>query len=75
LVLQPTGGLAIDLEQLGVPSFNLEALHSPFSADEVWNTIISLPLDKAPGPDGFTGRFFFFLEHARELCIISLEEG
>lgn len=51
-------GAAIDLEQLGVPSFNLEALDSPFSADEVRNTIISLPLDKAPGPDRFTGRFY-----------------
>jgi hypothetical protein len=51
-------GAAVDLEQLGVPTFDLEALDSPFSADEVWNTIISLPLDKAPGPDGFTGRFY-----------------
>jgi hypothetical protein len=46
------------LEQLGVPTFDLEALDRPFSADEVCNTIISLPLDKAPGPDGFTGRFY-----------------
>ena len=26
--------------------------------DEVWRTISSLPSDKAPGPDGFTGKFY-----------------
>jgi hypothetical protein len=51
-------GVAVDLEQLGVPTFDLEALDSPFSADEVWNTIISFPLDKAPWPDGFTDHFY-----------------
>jgi hypothetical protein len=39
------------LEALHMPTYNLAHL-------EVWNTIRSLPNDKAPGPDGFTGRFY-----------------
>ena len=26
--------------------------------EEVWSVVKDLPLDKAPGPDGFTGRFY-----------------
>jgi exonuclease III len=48
----------INLECLDIPNHNLEALESPFSEEEVWQTIKDLPSDKAPGPDGFTGRFY-----------------
>lgn len=48
----------INLEALNIPHYSLEALDIPFPDEEVWNTIKSLPSDKAPGPDGFTGRFF-----------------
>jgi hypothetical protein len=48
----------IDLEALGLPRHNLADLDSPFSEQEVLETIRGLPLDKAPGPDGFTGRFY-----------------
>jgi hypothetical protein len=44
--------VTIDLEALGMPSFDLSGLDSPFLEDEVWNTIKTIPLDKAPGPDG-----------------------
>ena len=37
---------------------DLSDLESPFSEREVQDTIASLPNDKAPGPDGFTGRFY-----------------
>jgi len=37
---------------------DLSTLDAPFSEDEVWSTIKSLPSDRAPGPDGFTGRFY-----------------
>jgi hypothetical protein len=37
---------------------NLTHLDEPFTAEEVWATIKDMPLDKAPGPDGFTGRFY-----------------
>jgi exonuclease III len=48
----------IDLDAQGMPSFDLAALDAPFSEEEVWDTIKNLPSDKAPGPDGFTGRFY-----------------
>jgi hypothetical protein len=48
----------IDLDALGMPSFDLAALDAPFSEEEVWDTIKNLPSDKAPGPDGFTGPFY-----------------
>jgi hypothetical protein len=37
---------------------DLSDLESPFSEREVQDTIASLPNDKAPGPDGFPGRFY-----------------
>jgi hypothetical protein len=49
---------------LDLPSFHpgtqldLEGLNQIITEEEVWNTIKSLPADKAPGPDGFTGRFY-----------------
>lgn len=51
-------GSTINLDTLGSPSFDLEALELPFSEEEVWNTIKEMPPDKAPGPDRFTGRFY-----------------
>jgi hypothetical protein len=50
--------VTIDLEALGVPSPEIANLDAPFSEEEVWETIKHLPSDKAPGPDGFTGRFY-----------------
>lgn len=48
----------INLDEVEMPSYNLEELDSPILEEEVWNTIKNLPSDKAPGPDGFTGRFY-----------------
>jgi hypothetical protein len=47
----------INLNELGVPSFELSVLDAPFT-EEVWATIKALPSDKAPGPDGLIGRFY-----------------
>jgi hypothetical protein len=41
-----------------VSSHDHAQLEAPFSKDEVWETIKCLPSNKAPGPDGFTGRFY-----------------
>jgi hypothetical protein len=48
----------IVLEALGVQQQDLHNVDAPFSEEEVWNTTKLLPSDKAPGPDGFTGRFY-----------------
>ena len=37
---------------------DLSILEEPFTEEEIWATIQSLPADRAPGPDGFTGRFY-----------------
>ena len=46
------------MAQLDIPTHDLTSLDSPFTEDEVWKTVLSLPLNKAPGPDGFTGKFY-----------------
>jgi len=43
---------------LGYVPWDLSALEAPFTQDEIKETIKSMPPDKAPGPDGFTGAFF-----------------
>ena len=48
----------IDLAALGLPAQNLSILDAPFTEQEVLATVLNLPADKAPGPDGFTGRFY-----------------
>jgi hypothetical protein len=48
----------INLTELDIDAHDLADLELPFSEEEVWDTIKILPSDKAPGPDGFTGRFY-----------------
>ena len=48
----------IEQSALGLPSHDLSSLDLPFTEEEVWAAIKTLPSDKAPGPDGFTGRFY-----------------
>ena len=43
---------------LGYIPRDLLMLESPFTKEEIKHTINSMPCDKAPGPDGFTGAFF-----------------
>jgi hypothetical protein len=54
----PDRGFSIDLNFLGMQEHDLAELKSPFSMEEVWNVVKTQELDKAPGPDGFTGRFY-----------------
>jgi hypothetical protein len=49
---------SIELQAAGVPTADFAQLDVMFSEQEVWETIASLPSDKAPGPDGFTGLFY-----------------
>jgi hypothetical protein len=48
----------LDFSELGLPCLDLSELGRPISEEEVWAAIQDLPHDKAPGPDGFTGRFY-----------------
>jgi hypothetical protein len=47
----------INMNELGLSSYNLLDLDLPFTEDEVWSTIKKLPSNKAPGPDGLTSWF------------------
>ena len=46
------------MANLGINAQDMSKLELPFTEDEVWRTIQQLPSDKAPGPDGYIGRFY-----------------
>ena len=50
--------VTVRLEELNIPHLDLAELEVPFTEEEIWKTICSLPSNKAPGPDGFTGNFY-----------------
>ncbi|WVZ76358.1 hypothetical protein U9M48_024338 [Paspalum notatum var. saurae] len=49
---------SLELSALHLQVLDLTALEADFSETEVFATIKDMPLDKAPGPNGFTGRFY-----------------
>jgi len=44
--------------ELNFQSHDLASLVEPFTEEELHKIVKQTPLDKAPGPDGFTGAFF-----------------
>ena len=60
--IQPTGPIISDfLSKIELPrisSNQLEDLNSSFSETEIAKAIDSLPNNKAPGPDDFTGEYY-----------------
>jgi hypothetical protein len=48
----------LDLHELGLPALNLADLDDDFTEAEVWEAIKEMPLDRAPGTDGFIGAFY-----------------
>jgi hypothetical protein len=48
----------INLDALNLPSVSNVLLDHCFTEEEVWQAIMDLLVDKAPGPDRFTGMFF-----------------
>jgi hypothetical protein len=54
----PDQAHTIDLDQLDIPTHDLSSPDNPFTQDEVSKAVLSLPSNKAPGPDGFTGKFY-----------------
>jgi hypothetical protein len=71
--------VALDLQAFHRHGFDVSALDSLITEEEVWTTIKSLPSDRAPGPDGFTGRFYkkcwSVIKHDIMAAIISLQQG
>ena len=45
----------LNLSALNLPRLENCQLDFCFTEEEVWQVIQSIPTDKAPGPDGFTG--------------------
>jgi hypothetical protein len=50
--------LTLDLQNFHRPAADLSDLDQIIAEEEVWGTIRAMPSDKAPGPDGYTGRFY-----------------
>lgn len=48
----------LNLAALQLQQHDLSSMEEALSEEEVWLTIKDMPLDKAPDPDGFTGRFY-----------------
>jgi hypothetical protein len=48
----------LNLMELGLPSILSASLDTCFTEEEVWQAIQDMPIDKAPGPDSFTGLFY-----------------
>ena len=61
------------------PGVNLSPLDEPISDAEVWATIVDIPSDRAPGPDGYTGRFYkacwSIIKPDIMAAILSLQQG
>ena len=50
--------LKVDFDSLLLPALGDSCFDHCFSEDEIWEAINDMPVDKAPGPDGFTGLFY-----------------
>lgn len=48
----------LDLSFFHRQGIDLLVLDEPIIENEVRDTIKALPIDRAPGPDGYTGRFY-----------------
>lgn len=48
----------INWDFLNIEKHDLSSLDAPFIEDEVKTAVFSVPIGKAPGPDGFTASFF-----------------
>lgn len=49
---------ALNLGYFRQAAHDLDTLDAPISEEEVWGVVKGMAVDKAPGPDGFTGCFY-----------------
>jgi len=49
--------MMFDLPTLIDPTENLDHLTLPFTIEEIDSVVKEMPVDRAPGPDGFSGLF------------------
>ncbi|KAK1604291.1 hypothetical protein QYE76_027964 [Lolium multiflorum] len=49
---------SINLEELEIPTADLQDLEGMFTEEEIWGVVKNLHPDRAPGPDGFIGGFY-----------------
>ena len=49
--------MGFDLSSLIAPVLGIDDLDAPFSDEEISTVLKVLPIDRAPGPDGFNGMF------------------
>jgi hypothetical protein len=54
----PPRSAALNWEAFGYAQRDLSHLEAPFSMEELKAAVFALPAEKAPGPDGFIGRFY-----------------
>jgi hypothetical protein len=47
-----------NLDEIVSTHNSLEFISIPFTKEEIDNAVQNMPIDKAPGPDGFNGMFF-----------------
>ena len=47
-----------NINDLVIEHEGLGQIVAPFSKEEIDNIVIHMPVDTAPGPDGFNGMFF-----------------
>ena len=50
--------MLFDLANLVTQINDLDMLAAPILEDEIDSVVKRMPIDKAPGPDGFTGTFY-----------------
>jgi mannosylglycoprotein endo-beta-mannosidase len=71
----------INLEEVGLPTHDLQGLDGMFSEAEVWGVVKELLPDRAPGPDGFVTVFYQKAWHVvkgdvmADICKLAVDDG
>ena len=64
--------MGFDHSDLIEPIDGLDSLSAPFTCKEIDTVVMDMPVDKAPGPDGFNGQFLKSCWHIIKQDIYSL---